>query len=268
MKTPLGPNITELDRLYANRFSEPERLAKSRLWKILCDSFLSRYIPPRATVLDIGAGYCDFSNNIAASRRIAIDLNPDTVQHAADGVEVHLLPLERLGEAAPPDSVDLAFASNVFEHLRGPDSLLEILEAVRVALKPGGTLLILQPNARRVGMAFYDFVDHTLPLTEKGMAEALSMSGFEIVENRARFLPYTTKSRTPKAAFLPRLYLRLRPLQWLLGKQMFLVARKPTSPNREDGASPLGQPAWGHPTAARPHAGPDLPYLLRNVRPA
>jgi SAM-dependent methyltransferase len=237
MKTPLSPNVTDLDRLYANRFSESERLAKSRLWKILCDSFLSRYIPPRSAVLDIGAGYCDFSNNIVASRRIAVDLNPDTVRHAAEGVEVHLLPLERLGEAASPNSLDVAFASNVFEHLRGPDSLLEILEAVRVALKPGGTLLILQPNARRVGMAFYDFVDHTLPLTEKGMAEALSMSGYEIIENRARFLPYTTKSRTPKTAFLLRLYLRFRPLQWLLGKQMFLVARKPAPSQPEDAVS-------------------------------
>ena len=121
----------------------------------------------------------------------------------------------------------MAFASNVFEHLRGPDTLLEVLAAVREALRPGGILMIMQPNAARVGMRFWDFVDHTLPLTEKGMEEALTMSGFQMVENRARFLPYTTKSRLPKSAPLLRIYLWLRPIQWLLGKQMFLVAKRP-----------------------------------------
>ena len=228
MNTHQQANIRDLERLYANRFSDAERAAKSRLWKVLCGSFLSRYVPQNATVLDLGAGYCDFLNNIQALRKIAIDLNPDTGKYAGPGVEVYLLPLEQLGNAAAPNTVDVAFASNVFEHLRGPESLLEILAAVYLALKPGGVLMILQPNVRRVGMAFWDFVDHTLPLTEKGMAEALSMTGFTIVENRARFLPYTTKSRTPKSEFLLRAYLWFRPIQWVLGKQMFLVARKPS----------------------------------------
>jgi hypothetical protein len=58
------------------------------------------------------------------------------------------------------------------------------------------------------------------------MAEALNLSGFEVVESRARFLPYTTKSRLPQAAWMLRLYLHLPPAQWILGKQMLLVARK------------------------------------------
>ena len=85
----------------------------------------------------------------------------------------------------------------------------------------------MQPNVRALGGAFWDFVDHTLPLTDKGMAEALEVSGFEIVERRARFLPYTTKSHLPRWSFLVRLYLTLRPAQWLMGKQMLLVARRP-----------------------------------------
>lgn len=222
-----GPNVTDLERLYANRFSESDREAKQNLWRTLCQDFLKHYIPKDATVLDLGAGYCDFLNHINASRRIAVDLNPDTERFAAPGVEVHRLPLERLGDVAAPGTVDLAFASNVFEHLRGPDSLLEILAATFQALKPGGRLLILQPNIRLVGASFWDFVDHTLPLTEKGMCEALTMTGFTIEEVRARFLPYTTKGRHPKSPLLLRIYLKIRPLQWLLGKQMFLVARRP-----------------------------------------
>jgi hypothetical protein len=42
---------------------------------------------------------------------------------------------------------------------------------------------------------------------------------------KVRFLPYTTESRLPISAALIRLYLRLPPAQYLLGKQTFVVAR-------------------------------------------
>jgi SAM-dependent methyltransferase len=216
--------------LYAVRFSRRRRAAKARLWGVLCESFFQRYVPAGATVLDVGAGYCDFINKIRAARRIAVDANPDTARFAAEGVEVHLLPLERLAEAIEPESVDLAMASNVFEHLRGPDALLEVLVAIRQSLRPGGRLIVMQPNMRAVGARFWDFFDHTLPLTEKGMAEALAVSGFELLECRPRFLPYTTKGRLPSWPWLVRLYLGLPPARWLFGKQMLLVARRPGRP--------------------------------------
>src|SRR5262249_43275364 len=162
-----------LHRIYSKRFSETDRAAKAKLWRTLHDAFFRRYIPVGGVVLDLGAGYCDFINQVRARRRLAIDLNPDTVHAAAPGVEVLSIPLDRLGEAIAPNSVDLAFASNVFEHMRGPDALLVVLRTLRSVLKPGGRLMIMQPNIRIVGGAFWDFVDHTCPLTEKGMAEAL-----------------------------------------------------------------------------------------------
>ncbi|MEO6810496.1 MAG: class I SAM-dependent methyltransferase [Isosphaeraceae bacterium] len=218
---------SKLDHLYANRFSESERAAKARLWQTLCDAFFARYVPRDGTVLDLGAGYCDFINHVQAAHRIAVDLNPDTPRHAAEGVKVHSVPLERLDETIEPGSVDFAFASNVFEHLRGPDALLEVLAAVVQVLRPGGRLMIMQPNVRMVGGHFWDFFDHTLPLTEKGMAEALTVSGFELIECRPRFLPYTTKGGLPQWPWLVRLYLALPLAQRLAGKQMLLVARKP-----------------------------------------
>ncbi|HEX3870019.1 MAG TPA: methyltransferase domain-containing protein [Pirellulales bacterium] len=222
-----GDLNSELDRLYAARFHDDERESKARLWRVICQEFFARYVPADACVVDLGAGYCDFVNNISARRRIAVDLNPDTARFAAPGVEVHKLPLEHLSEAVDHETVDLAFASNVFEHLRGPDALLKVLANVRVALRPGGRIMIMQPNVRLVNGAFWDFFDHTLPLSERGMTEALEVAGFRVVECRARFLPYTTKSRLPQWAFLVRLYLRFRPAQYLLGKQMLLVAERP-----------------------------------------
>ncbi len=218
---------SDLDRLYTARFPTRERAVKTRLWKTLCDHFFARYVPEHGTVLDVGAGYCDFINHVHAARRIAVDLNPDVARSAAPGVEVHVRELEQLGEVIDPETVDLAMASNVFEHLRGPDALLDVLAAIYGSLRPGGRLIVLQPNIRAVGTAFWDFLDHTLPLTEKGMTEALELSGFEIIERRARFLPYTTRSALPRWPWLVRLYLAIRPAHWLLGKQMLVVARRP-----------------------------------------
>jgi SAM-dependent methyltransferase len=218
-----------LGLLYAQRFPARERASRARLWRTLYDAFFARYVPADATVLDVGAGLCELINSVRAARRIAVDLNPATAQAAAPGVEVHTLALDALGEAVEPETVDVAFASNVLEHLPGPDALLEVLGALREALRPGGILVVMQPNVRLVGGRFWDFFDHTLPLTERGMAEALRLSGFELEVCRARFLPYTTRSHWPRWAPLVRLYLALRPAQWLFGKQMLLVARRPRS---------------------------------------
>lgn len=217
---------TSIDKLYANRFPDAERAQKTRLWRILCSSFFARYVSSTDVVVDVGAGYCDFINHVSAARRIAVDINPDTAQYAAPGVEVHRIELARLHTVIAPGSVDLAFASNVFEHLHGPEGLLAVLESIRIVLKPGGRLLILQPNVRHVGAAFWDFFDHTLPLTEKGMAEALEVARFRVLEVRSRFLPYTTKSAIPQWSWLVRTYLSARPLQWAFGKQMLLLGEK------------------------------------------
>lgn len=222
-----GDLNSALDRLYAMRFHNDERASKARLWRVICREFFAGYVPDDACVVDLGAGYCDFINNVSARRRIAVDLNPDTVRFAAPGVEVFRLPLEDLSAAVDSGTVDLAFASNVFEHLRGPDELLKVLTNVRTALRPGGRIMIMQPNVRLVGGAFWDFFDHTLPLTERGMTEALEVAGFRVIECRARFLPYTIKSRLPQWACLVRMYLHLRPAQYLMGKQMLVVAERP-----------------------------------------
>lgn len=223
---PPEDTAATLRALYAARFSAADREAKSRLWQVLWEGFFHRHVPSGACVIDLGAGSCELINAVRARRRIAIDLNPDLQRFAAPGIETHVLPLTRLLDVVAPGSLDVAFASNVFEHLRSPEALLEVLALVRAALAPRGRLIIVQPNVRLTGGRFWDFFDHTLPLTELGMAEALALAGFRIVESRARFLPYTTKSRLPQLGFFVRLYLALRPAQWLLGKQMLIVAER------------------------------------------
>ena len=220
---PSGNDLT-LKRLYELRFSAEERAAQRRLWSVLCESYLSRFVPPDGTVVDVGAGNCGFINHIAAKRRIAFDLDPSVRERAAPGVETHTGDIATLAERLGEASVDMAFASNVFEHLPSGDELLRVLRAIRTILRPGGKIVILQPNVRLVGGRFWDFFDHTLPLTERGMQEALGVAGFRTVSCKARFLPYTTKGRRRTPAWLLRLYLALPPAQWLFGEQFLIVA--------------------------------------------
>lgn len=216
--------MVPLQKLYAQRFPASEERKREELWKVLCEYF-QRWISTDATVLDLGAGGGEFINNIRAARRIAVDANPALPSRLRDGVEPLVCTFDDLGSKIEDGTVDVCFASNVFEHLRSADELLSILQTVRSFLAPEGRLIILQPNIRAVGAAFWDFVDHSLPLTETGMSEALRVSGFEPEICRARFLPYTTKGRLPSRPFLVRAYLRFPPIHRILGGQMLIVAR-------------------------------------------
>lgn len=120
-------------------------------------------------------------------------------------------------------SIDIAFASNFFEHLSRHDIVLTMREVARV-LRPDGKLLVLQPNYRCCYRNYWMFFDHITRLDHHSLIEALETSGFRAVELLPRFLPYTTKSRIPQSKLLVRAYLRV-PLAWrFLDQQAFAVA--------------------------------------------
>ena len=214
----------ELEQIYATRFG-PRLADRVVMWETLVEGYFQQHVGPDDTVLDLAAGYCEFINAIRCGRKIAVDLNPTVETVAGPDVEVFhtactALPEELTGQ------VDVAWVSNFFEHLGDTDELLSTLGELRRVLADDGRLLVLQPNIRLTGPAYWDFLDHSLALTEKSLAEALALAGFEVESMRVRFLPYTTESRLPISPALIRLYLKLPPAQWLLGKQTFVVARK------------------------------------------
>lgn len=213
----------ELEAIYATRFG-PRSRARVVLWETLVESYFQTFVSPGDTVLDLAAGYCEFINSVRCAHKVAVDLNPTVASMAGADVRVCHAP----SSALPDDleaSVDVAWVSNFFEHLADSAELLATLRELRRVLRPGGRLLVLQPNIRLTGAAYWDFVDHSLPITEKSLAEALSLTGFEVETMKVRFLPYTTESRLPISPALIRLYLRLPAAQLLLGKQTFVVAR-------------------------------------------
>lgn len=215
---------SEITRLYRLRFNK-ELKKRNEIWKILCKDFFQKYIKATDTVCDLGAGYCEFINNIKAKKRIAIDINTETKKYADKNVNVIITTSTKLPENLY-NQVDIVFASNFFEHLGSKEDLAKTLVQVGKILKRKGILIILMPNIRFVGAAYWDFLDHQLPLTEKSMEEALILNGYKIIEKRPKFLPYTTKSRMPKINILVKIYLKIYPLQMIFGKQSLIVGQK------------------------------------------
>jgi SAM-dependent methyltransferase len=194
------------------------------MWAVLCRDWFQQFIPAGSTVLEVGAGHCEFINAIEALQKIAVDINPDTAEQAAGDVKTVLADSTAM-VAVDSGSVDVVFMSNFLEHL-GREAIADTLAECRRILKPGGRILVLQPNVRYLYRDYWMFFDHVTPIDDRALCEILEVVGFSVSRCIPRFLPYTTQSRLPKSLFLVRLYLKL-PLLWrFLGGQAFVVAEK------------------------------------------
>lgn len=211
--------------IYADRFDK-DIVKRNVMWKVLCKDYFQKYIKTSDTVVDLAAGYCEFINNINCKTKIAVDLNEKTKQMANPDVKVYQALSTNLPKALTA-KVDVVFTSNFFEHLDSKNELIDTLKEVHRILKPGGKVLVLQPNIRLTGSKYWDYVDHTLPLTEKSLREAFHLTDFELKYQKVRFLPYTANSRFPASPFLIKLYLHLSIAQFFMGKQTFMIAIVP-----------------------------------------
>lgn len=204
---------------HATRFAADPR--RDVLWRTLCDSFFSARVPEDGTVLDLGAGYAHFANNVRARRRIAIDVWPGILEHAGPGVEAIVGDATDLA-AIEDRTIDYAFASNFLEHLTQERASL-LLDRLKAKLSRRGRLALLQPNYRYAWREYFDDYTHVTIWTHLSVADFLVAHGYEVVEIRPRFLPLTIKSALPVHPMLIRAYLRspFKPM----GKQMLVTAR-------------------------------------------
>lgn len=212
--------------IFENMFSEKLLQERMALWRVLCGDFFQRYIDVGDTVLDLGAGFCEFINNIQCKKKIAVDLNDHTKKFAGPDVEVLTGRSTQLSRLLDGRSIDTVFTSNFLEHMRDKEELKDTLLEVKKVLKPRGNFIILQPNIRYAYKVYWDFIDHNIALSHKSLAELISHIGFDIIELKPKFLPWTTKSRIPKHPFMVKLYLKLPLLQFIMGKQMFVYSKK------------------------------------------
>jgi SAM-dependent methyltransferase len=211
--------------MYDRRSTDLEVPRRAVVWREIT-RFLERWIDPGSTVLDIGCDRGSFINEVRAARRIAADVR-DVARYLVADVKFICSDGLALLDHLEPASLDVIFMSNYLEHLRSVDEVLEQLKVATRLLRPGGRLIVLQPNIRLVGFSYWDFFDHRTAITDRSLEEASMTAGLTTEKLISRFLPYTTKSRIPQNQLLVRAYLRCPPAWWLMGRQTLLVARRP-----------------------------------------
>ena len=194
---------------------------RDAVWKALWRFRFRHLVSPDACVLDLGCGYGSFINQVVARRRIALDSWPDFPQYLAPGVEPIVGSATDLG-CLPDGEVDLAFASNLFEHLTRTD-LACLLDGLRPKLSTRGSLAVVQPNYRYAHREYWDDYTHVTAWSHVSLADFLTANGYQVIETVPRFMPLTVKSRLPVSPWLIGAYLAspLKPM----GKQMLLRAK-------------------------------------------
>ncbi|MCL4684564.1 class I SAM-dependent methyltransferase [Myxococcota bacterium] len=197
---------------------DPRRRA---VWRAIV-RYVTRDAEDVGTLVELGAGYCDFVNQFPARRKIAFDLNPEMRRWADPDVELRVESAIALPGVADR-SVDLVFASNFLEHLQEAE-LATLLPRVRAVLSARGRLILIQPNHRRCAEHYFDDPTHVTIFDDQNIAGWLSRFGLRVVHLDPGLLPFSMNSRLPKSELMTSLYLRspLRPL----AAQMYVVAEE------------------------------------------
>lgn len=196
--------------------------ARSQVWRHVADH-LQPWVDADGALLDLAAGYADFTRHVHAARKVAIDRNPDLPTFTGPGIDAIV------GDATDLDAFDdgefaTVFASNFLEHLDHPD-VDRVLAGVRRVLRPGGHLLLVQPNFRLAPRRYFDDYTHRTIWTDQSLRDLVTAAGLPAVHVEPRFLPLTMKSRLSFGHRLVPWYLRL-PYRPFAG-QMLVVARRP-----------------------------------------
>ena len=156
-------------------------------------------------MLDPAAGRGEFIRAVPASERWAIDI----VDHEAEGWSPDIRRI--VGDARrcelPDRYFDGILVSNFLEHFTSQEDIGAFLRGMVRTLKPGGRIAVLGPNFRYCAREYFDCADHTLALTHVAVSEHLYAAGFEIERVIPRFLPFSFRSRTPRAPWMVRAYL-------------------------------------------------------------
>jgi SAM-dependent methyltransferase len=207
--------------LYVTRFNAAAERAKDGVWREL-GAWLQRYVDPGRPALDIGSDRGYFIRNVVAVERWATDVRDVA---AAVGPEVRFTQVDGLEllSVLPSGHFGTVFMSNYLEHLQSREEVVDQLRIAHGLLRPGGRVVILQPNVRLVGGRYWDFIDHRVALTDASVVEAAAIAGFQHERTIIRFIPYSTKGRLPKSPLLVRLYLRIPVLWPLFGRQTLYV---------------------------------------------
>ena len=190
-------------------------------WRAIA-RYLQPWVDANGNLLELGAGYGEFSKSIRAAHKWAMDQNPTLIKYWGD----QITPL--IQQALDPlplasGSMSTVLASNFFEHFTQEEGREILSEAWRV-LRPGGRLIVVQPNFRLEPRRYFDDYTHKTIYTDSGFQDFLKSQGWSIAHAEPRFTPFSMKSRFPTAEWLVRLYLA-SPIRPMAG-QFLVVAER------------------------------------------
>lgn len=217
-----GADVINYQRLYEFRFRGVDPAARQRVWDVIARDIHRRMREPRV-LLDVAGGTGEFIRAVPAQERWMVD----RTDFAGDLGDVRSIVGDVADVELPSGYFDGVFMSNLLEHLPNQDAVAALLGKVRGCLKPSGVVAVMGPNFKYCAQEYFDCADHVLPLTHVSVEEHLYAAGFDPVEVRKRYLPYSFRGLLPPSPSLTAVYLRTPVLQGLLGKQ-FLVVAKPS----------------------------------------
>lgn len=220
----MGNESQDLKMRYELRFKGIQKY-RDAVWRVLCSGYFSRYVEESATVLDLGAGWGEFINNIRAARKFAMDLNPTTRSRLSNDITFLHQDCSQKWQMED-NSLDVVFTSNFLEHLPDKGRVEQTISEAHRCLKENGLMICLGPNIKYIPGSYWDFWDHYIPLTEQSVSELLRMKGFTVNQCIPRFLPFSMSTGRTPPLFTVSLYLKMTFAWPLLGKQFLVVARK------------------------------------------
>ena len=179
-----------MDPYYEARYTFDDTRAQT--WQEII-SYLQPYLPAHGAILDLGAGYCDFINNVTSDRRYAVDWSPELKKFAASGVTAITANVWDLS-AIDAQSLDVVFASNLLEHLDDTE-LTQTMSEVKRVLKKDGLFIAMQPNYRLSVRTYFDDPTHKKVFSDAALCSFLVYHGLRIKRVEPRFLPFSLKSR-------------------------------------------------------------------------
>ena len=205
---------------YESRFNFDKR--RNYTWKYIAKD-LQKFIDKDSVVLDLGAGYCDFINNVTAKEKWALDIFPDLTKYASSNVKTCIDSVLNPLVNMPDNYFNIIFASNFFEHFSFQDIDI-VMKFIKKKLQADGVLILIQPNYRYAYREYFDDYTHKTVFTDISIQDYLESNSFKVIKNIPRYIPFSMKSKLSIGYKLIKLYLLLpiRPF----AKQMLVVARK------------------------------------------
>ena len=201
---------------------------RTKTWQALTHLYFQGLIKETDTILEVGAGWCDFINEIKCQRKIAVDIWPGVIENANEEVETYISDAKNL-DFIEDKSVDVIFASNFLEHINRQDTE-EFIKHTKRILTDQGQLILLQPNYRLNPGRYFDDFTHISIWSDTSLATYLVSEDFTIKKLKPKFLPLSMKSRFPVFRFLIRLYL-YSPIKIFPGQMLIVSVPNRTKQN-------------------------------------